>query len=134
MAAVYRIFMGKITKKNERLLAELFYVAASNIQGKGVFARVDIPKGSFMGEYQGVVVPQGFDSYYTFGYTRPSGRNVTIDGRNILRHLNHQGRWPNGEFDGLKFYAIRNIKKGDEVTFHYNRTMAEIRGDGPCPA
>ena len=124
--------MSRITKKNTNLLRSLLRVAPSKIHGKGVFAKVNILKGSYMGEYEG---PKATDyeienSHNTFEveYKKYS---VVREGKTILRFLNHQGRWPNSEFDGFKLYALKNIKTGDEITFNYERTLAEIKAWRP---
>ncbi|MBI1357058.1 MAG: SET domain-containing protein-lysine N-methyltransferase [Acidobacteria bacterium] len=41
-----------------------------------------------------------------------------IDGQNELRYLNHSSQ-PNAGFDGPELYALRTIRVGDEITFHY---------------
>jgi len=121
--------MSRITKKNTALLNSLFRVAPSKIHGQGVFAKVNISKGTYMGEYEGpkATIAEIENSPYTFEVENQDGSIEIRDGKTFLRLLNHQGRWPNGEFDGFKLYALKNIKAGDEITFNYERTLAEIR-------
>jgi SET domain-containing protein len=133
--------MGHITNKNSKLLRGLLRVAPSKIHGRGVFAKIDISKGTYMGEYEG---PKATDaeidnSPNTFEVEHHGGTGSGLprsfveirEGKTILRFLNHQGRWPNGEFDGFKLYALKNIKAGDEITFNYERTLAEIKAWKP---
>lgn len=122
--------MPRVTKKNEILLSQLFYVATSQIPGagRGVFAKVDIPRKTFMGEYEGPLVrtQSGMESDYTFGLFE-RGKQVEVrDGGTILKYLNHEGRWPNAKFKGYTLSAVRDIKAGDEVTFHYGKPLCEI--------
>jgi len=123
--------MNHTTKKNTVLLQSLFRVAPSEIHGRGIFAKVNIPKGTYMGEYEG---PKATDheleySPNTFEVEHSKNKIEIREGKTILRLLNHEGRWPNAEFDAFKLYAIKNIKAGDEVTFNYGRTLADIKAD-----
>src|SRR6266498_4059029 len=74
--------------------------------GLGLFARVPIKKGQFILRY--------------------SGRKITTEVADQLdtRYLNHSCR-PNAEVyfvkHVIKIRAIKNIKPGDEITYHYGR-------------
>jgi uncharacterized protein len=95
--------------------------------GLGLFARVPIRKGQFIVRYSGRKIrtetADDLDTRYLFEINT----RWTIDGatrRNTARYINHSCR-PNAEvyFVGqvIKIRAIKNIKPGDEITYHYGR-------------
>ncbi len=128
---------AKIRKVIDRALDRDFTrVGKSGIAGTGVFAKRKIPKGSRIIEYKGTRrtreeilldhqngKPQ---NVYLFGL---DGGKV-IDGTkrgNDARYINHSCE-PNCEtyaFDEKIFvYAIRDIVRGEELTFDYNLRSA----------
>jgi uncharacterized protein len=93
--------------------------------GKGLFALEPIPKGACITEYVGrrlgVWEQHNKDGKYFF----ETGKHTMIDGnvkRNIARFINHSCK-PNCEADGparrVFIMAIKNIKAGEELTYHY---------------
>jgi len=95
--------------------------------GLGLFARVPIKKGQFIVRYSGrklrSEVADEIDNRYLFEINN----RWTIDGsgrRNRARYINHSCR-PNAEVyfvkHMIKIRAIKNIKPGDEITYHYGR-------------
>ncbi|MFC1588940.1 SET domain-containing protein [Pseudomonadota bacterium] len=114
-------------------LDALYYVDDSGIHGKGLYARVSIKKGEYMGTYNG---PEGVEECSEGGrqvlengshvlwVEQDDGEWIGRDGQNILRYLNHHKK-PHAEFDGFDLYAIKNIKEGEELTINY--------GDEPDP-
>src|ERR1700704_6317436 len=95
--------------------------------GLGLFARVPIKKGQFIIRYHGRKIPtettEGLDTRYLFEINN----SWTIDGShrsNRARYINHSCR-PNAEVYFVKLVikirAIKNIKPGDEITYHYGR-------------
>jgi SET domain-containing protein len=95
--------------------------------GLGLFARVPIRKGQFIIRYHGRKIPtettEGLDTRYLFEINN----SWTIDGShrsNRARYINHACR-PNAEVyfvkHVIKIRAIKNIKPGDEITYHYGR-------------
>jgi len=95
--------------------------------GLGLFARVPIKKGQFIVRYSGrklrAQVADELDNRYMFEINS----RWTIDGssrRNRARYINHSCR-PNAEVyfvkHVIKIRAIKNIRPGDEVTYHYGR-------------
>jgi uncharacterized protein len=95
----------------------LIYVDESPIHGKGLFARVDIPEGTYLGDYLGPVVQED-GTYVLWVQDDEAGQEYGIDGQNELRYLNHRGE-PNAEFDGEKLFAQGSIVAGSEITIHY---------------
>lgn len=96
-------------------LARRVEVAPSVIDGNGVFARVGIKKGAYIGTYEGAEAKRnGKYVLWLLGGQRDMGRR----GDNELRFLNHADK-PNAEFDGWDLYAATQIKKGEEITFNY---------------
>src|SRR5215470_13596901 len=95
--------------------------------GLGLFARVPVKKGQFIVRYSGrkitTEVADRLDTRYLFEVNS----RWTIDGasrRNRARYINHSCR-PNAEVyfvkHMIKIRAIKNIKPGDEITYHYGR-------------
>lgn len=93
----------------------MVYSGPSPIHGTGLFARVRIAKGTYIGTYQGPQAKR--DGKYVLWVH--DGDDVTgRRGMNILRYTNHAER-PNAEFDGFDMYALRVIKPGEEITINY---------------
>ena len=87
--------------KSETLrLSDQFYVDASGIHGKGLYAKVALKKGSYLGTYKG---PERRDidnsGPHVLWAEMEDGSWLGRDGRNILRYLNHSVK-PCAEFDG----------------------------------
>ena len=106
--------------------------------GLGLFACVAIKKGQFIIRYNGrkLTTEQAdrLDNRYLFEVNA----RWTIDGsnrRNRARYINHACR-PNAEVyfvkHAIKIRAIKNIKPGDEITYHYGRDYFDsfIKGVG----
>jgi len=102
-----------------RPLSENVYVAESPIHGRGCFARRSLRKGEWIGSYEGEPTMQ--DSTYVL-WVDEGGDEAEdwrgIDGCNDLRYMNHRAR-ANAEFVGADLFALRAIKAGEELTFHY---------------
>jgi len=106
--------------------------------GLGMFACVPIKRGQFIIRYNGrkLTTEQAdrLDNRYLFEVNA----RWTIDGsnrRNRARYINHACR-PNAEVyfvkHVIKIRAIKNIKPGDEITYHYGRDYFDsfIKGVG----
>ncbi len=93
------------------------YVAPSAIHGRGLFARVRVARGEYIGTYEGP--PAKRDGKYVLwlyeGDAVISGRR----GLNVLRYLNHSER-PNAQFAGFDLYARKAIRPGEEITINYH--------------
>jgi SET domain-containing protein len=97
-------------------LENLFYVKESGIHGKGLFARVKINKGDYLGEYDGPEVTE--NGMHVLWVENTEDAWIGRDGRNLLRYLNHSSR-PHAEFDGFKLFAARDISPDEEITIDY---------------
>ena len=97
-------------------LSEWVEAQASPIHGTGCFARRQIRKGTFIGSYEGPATMT--DDRYVLWVDDGDGVWRGIDGRNELRYLNHSSK-PNAAFDGPELFALRTIRPGEEITFHY---------------
>jgi SET domain-containing protein len=95
--------------------------------GLGLFARVPIKKGRFIIRYISRKIRTETADELDTRYLFEINTRWTIDGsnrRNRARYINHSCR-PNAEVyfvkHVIKIRAIKNIKPGDEITYHYGR-------------
>lgn len=102
--------------KSNKKLQKYFFVDDSDIHGKGLFSKLRIKSGTYLGRYHGPKVKD--NDMHVLWIEQDDGGWQGINGENMLRYLNHCNK-PNAEFDGQDLYAIRDIKPGDEVTFDY---------------
>ncbi len=107
------------------MLAKLFVVEDSGIHGKGLFARVHIKEGSFLGTYEGPITTDLENpGDHVLWVEKDDGGWHGRDGQNVLRYINHHEQ-PCAEFDGFELYAIEDIPAGGEVTIHYGEEFVE---------
>jgi SET domain-containing protein len=97
-------------------LASRVRVGRSEIHGRGLFAKQRFRADAYIGTFEGVRTRRNGE--HVLWVVEPDGRRLGIDGKNALRFLNHDRR-PNGEFDGLELYALRNIQPGHEILIDY---------------
>jgi uncharacterized protein len=98
--------------------------------GLGLFATKPIKKGAFIVRYSGRVIPnEEAERREARGarFMYELNKKFTLDGssrRNIGRYANHSCR-PNAETviyrRQVRIKAMRNIKAGDEITYHYGK-------------
>jgi SET domain-containing protein len=107
-----------------------FTVRRSNA-GLGLFAKSKIAKGDFVIEYFGPLLDDAASHAKGGKYLFAVDDDLTIDGsgrQNLARYLNHSCR-PNceAEHDGKRIfiYALKNIKPGEELTYHYGKEYFE---------
>jgi SET domain-containing protein len=100
--------------------------------GLGLFAVVSIKKGQFIIRYSGRKLPTEIADQIDNRYLFEINARWTIDGSgrgNRARYINHSCR-PNAEVyfvkHAIKIRAIKNIKPGDEITYHYGRDYFDI--------
>ncbi|MES9862491.1 MAG: SET domain-containing protein [Candidatus Thiodiazotropha sp. LLP2] len=100
----------------KRRLGNIVYKAPSEIHGTGLFAKVSIPKGDYIGTYEGPSAKR--DGTYVLWVFEDEKKPIGRSGRNLLRYLNHHDKG-NAEFDGFDLFALKNIQPDDEITFDY---------------
>ncbi len=100
---------------------------ARGISGLGLFAEEDIKKGDFVIKYEGELIPSKEAEKLKTRYLFEIDENWTIDGsdrKNTARYINHFCK-PNLEAEVLAgeivFFALRDIKKGEELGFDYGQ-------------
>ncbi len=123
---------------------KLYKVKKSNIDNRGLYANRDIKDGTKIIEYKGKVVSKKkveqdskFDNDKAI-YLFNLNKKYDLDGDfkfNTARLINHSCN-PNCEVagTGLKVwvYAIRDIKKGEELSYDYGFGYDEYYKDFPC--
>jgi uncharacterized protein len=99
--------------------------------GLGLFSCVPIKKGQFILRYVGRKIRTDTADDLDTRYLFEINTRWTIDGsnrRNRARYINHACR-PNAEVyfvkHVIKIRAIKRIKPGDELTYHYGRNYFE---------
>ncbi|MCG7870607.1 MAG: SET domain-containing protein [Candidatus Thiodiazotropha lotti] len=97
-------------------LGNIVYKAPSRIHGNGLFAKVSIAKGDYIGTYEGPQAKR--DGTYVLWVFEDDKQPVGRSGRNLLRYLNHHDQG-NAEFDGFDLFALKDIKANEEITFDY---------------
>ena len=97
-------------------LACVVAVRQSSIHGLGVFSRTAFRPGDYIGTYWGTKAREV--TPYTLHVQNEDGTLFLIEGRNLLRYINHSDS-PNAEFDGIHLFARRPIGEGEEITFDY---------------
>ena len=102
-------------KENEEL-ETLFYIDDSTIHGKGLYAKVSISPGDYLGTYDGPSAED--DGMHVLWVEEDDGEWRGRDGKNLLRYLNHSEE-PFAEFNGFDLYALKPIEPGIEITIHY---------------
>ncbi len=106
------------------------FVGISRIQGKGLFTKKAIKKGSLAFILKGKrkkKVNKTKDDVFSNPDWVGFSKSWWTDPRPPFRFLNHSCN-PNLGFKGaVSFYALRNIKSGEELTFDYSISEAETR-------
>jgi SET domain-containing protein len=103
------------------------YVADSDIHGKGLFAAQAFQSGAYIGFYEGAeTMENGTYVLWVQESASPESEELWLgyDGNNELRFLNH-AKDPSCEMDGQALYALRDIDKGEELTFDYGEWFEE---------
>lgn len=98
------------------VLSKSFYVADSELHGKGLFAARRILAAEYMGTFRGPETKK--DGTHVLWIEQDNGKYIGRIGKNILRYMNHSDD-PCSEFEGFELYALRSIKKHEEITIDY---------------
>jgi hypothetical protein len=124
--------------------SEWVEVRESKIHNKGLFAKKDIPKGTYMIEYVGEKISNDeadaiSEKETSVGviYLFELDKKTTIDGNvdwNPAKYINHSCD-PNAESindEGhIWIEAMKNIKKDEEITYDYCLETDDFK-DHPC--
>jgi len=100
-----------------RDLIQFLDVKESVIHGLGVFAKCDFRTEDYIGTYWGSRAVE--ITPYTLNVQNEDGTLFLIEGRNLLRYINHSDT-PNAVFDGIHLFARTLIRPGEEITFDYS--------------
>lgn len=130
----------KNTGREVEASAEWLEFRNSGIHGTGGFARREIPEGTRVIEYVGEKIDKAeslrrceANNEYIFGLTPEHDLDGNVDW-NPARFINHSCA-PNCEaqLDAGRIWivALRDIARGEEVTFNYGFDLADYR-DYPC--
>ena len=123
---------------------EWVVVKSSKIHSKGVFAKKNIPKGTYMIQYVGRKITNKEADKISEKETKNGtvylfelNKRYTIDGNvsyNPARFINHSCE-PNAESVNdtgeIWIEAMRDIKKGEEITYDYCLITDDPK-DHPC--
>ena len=123
---------------------KLYKIKKSNIDNRGLYASADIKDGTKIIEYKGKIVTKKkveedskFDNDKAI-YLFNLNKKYDLDGDfryNTARLINHSCN-PNCEVSGIGLkvwvYAIRDIKKGEELSYDYGFGYDEYYKDFPC--
>jgi len=106
----------------------------SKIHGYGVIAGEAISKNEEIVPYTGRRVTKRQSEFSKSRYIFVLDKRYDIDGRNIARYVNHSCE-PNCETiimgNEIWVCSIRDIKKGEELTYNYGYRLDEDEAD-PC--
>ncbi len=123
---------------------KLYKVKKSNIDKRGLYANKNIKKGAKIIQYKGKIITNKeseknpkFDNNKDI-YLFNLNKKYDLDGDfkyNTARLINHSCN-PNCEVSGaglkLWIYAIRDINKGEELTYDYGFSFDEDFKNYPC--
>jgi SET domain-containing protein len=105
---------------------QLFQIKKTSY-GLGLFAKKNIAKGTYLVEYGGEKISNEEGERRSGRYLMIYDDNFMLDGKsrsNIGRYVNHACK-PNCttyfENKKIRFYSIKNIKAGEELTFDYGK-------------
>ena len=88
-------------------------VKNSAIHGKGLFALKNIKKDQIIGHFKANKTTK------TSAYVLWMNDNLSVEVEGSLKYINHS-KYPNAcYYDDLTVVALKNIKKGDEITHNY---------------
>jgi len=124
--------------KANMLGSELIIVKESKIQGRGVYARDNIAKGTRIIEYLGQKLTKAqAEKLQNDRYLFDLNKRYDIDGNyewNSAGFINHSCN-PNAEAEVIRGHvwitAIRNIDQNEEITYNYGYGLDDYK-DFPC--
>ena len=125
-------------------MKKLYKIKKSKIDNRGLYAATDIKKNTKIIEYKGKIITvketetnPKFDNDKAI-YLFNLNKKYDLDGDfkyNTARLINHSCD-PNCEVDGvglkLWIYAVKDIKKNEELTYDYGFSFDKDYKDFPC--
>lgn len=119
-------------------MAKKYIVKKSSVHGRGIFAKKDIKAGKKIGRYKGEIISieESYNRFvdieghsHTFFFALDEDHVIDGgDNGNGMRFCNHSCD-PNAEAVNkkkkVKIYALRNIKKGEEIFYDYSLEYPE---------
>ena len=125
-------------------MKKLYKIKKSNIDNRGLYAATNIKKNTKIIEYKGKIITvketetnPKFDNDKAI-YLFNLNKKYDLDGDfkyNTARLINHSCD-PNCEVDGvglkLWIYAVKDIKKNEELTYDYGFSFDKDYRDFPC--
>ena len=90
------------------------YIGQSKFHGKGVFAKEDIAKGEYIDSFRGKIVKK--DAMHVLWLDDEKGILVEND----IKYANHDWQNPNSKIKKTSLYALRDIKKDEEILWDYH--------------
>jgi uncharacterized protein len=125
---------------NNEVISELLDLRISGIDGRGMFARMEICGGDRIIEYTGQRISKEESMRHCSegnNYVFHINEEFDLDGSietNLARFINHSCA-PNAEAvledDRIWIVALRNIAPGEEITFNYGYDLDDYRAH-PC--
>lgn len=110
-------------------MSKNIYVTLSSIEGNGVFSKKDFKKGDIVFIFKGNVyhrINKDEKDIYANPNSIGFGKDLWIDPVGDFPFINHSCN-PNVGIRGrVTFTALRDIKKGDEITFDYSIAEADL--------
>jgi len=131
---------NRVTTENPIVETELVIFRASPIHGIGGFAKTDLPRRTRILEYSGERIDKQEslrrcekNNEYIFALNDETDLDGNVSW-NPARFINHScSANCEAEIDGgrIWFFARRDIRKGEELTFNYEYDLVEYR-EYPC--
>lgn len=120
---------------NSKNKMEKCYIGKSNIHGKGIIAACDLNKDEKLFHIKGKIIDfvvknkkDALSGPLMIGY----GKNKWIDPDDFSKYLNHSCNPSCGIKGRITLIAMRNIKKGEEITIDYSITEMEPLWEMKC--
>lgn len=111
-----------------------FYVGNSKIEGRGLVAGEDIPKGKIITRIKGPVKFK-INKSKRDALSHPDwvgvNKNIWIDPLKPHKFLNHSCN-PTAGMRGVTLMSLRDIKEGEEITVDYSTIEGDQRWEMVC--
>ncbi|MEK7140373.1 MAG: SET domain-containing protein-lysine N-methyltransferase [Patescibacteria group bacterium] len=111
------------------------FVSKSKLHGKGIFALKDIKKGQFIQHIKGnikIFIPSNKKESISYPNWVGVGKNKWIDPKYPNLYLNHSCNPIAGIKGKVIMVALRDIKKGEEITIDYSIIEGDDRWEMRC--